>query len=288
MPHPPHRSLLQNSLLAGRGFRHEAYSPAPLLSVKSMFNGQAFYRADRAEFAVDDSGYLILNDRQPYEIQIDSPTQVESFVVFFPRHWAEEVLHVLASPTVALLDEPESALGRVHFFERFAPHDDVVSPVLAALRQEYLTGRLTDIDLEEKLRLLLARMLEAQRLAKRGMDSLSSQRASTREELWRRLNRARDFLRARSHTQVTVSEAATAASLSPFHFLRAFKAAFHETPHEFLSSCRIERAKFLLKRSPLPVTEVCFSSGFESLGSFSSWFRRSTGQSPRSWRKKQF
>ncbi len=288
MPQPPHRSLLQNSLLVGRGFRHTAYSPAPLLSVKSMFNGQAFYRANRAEFAVDDSGYLILNDRQPYEIHIDSPTRVESFVVFFPRTWAEEVRHVLTSSTVQLLDEPEARCGPVHFFERFAPHDNVVSPVLAALRQEYLAGRLTGIDLEEKLRLLLARMLEAQHRAKRGMESLSSQRASTREELWRRLNRARDFLRARAHTQVTVSDAAAAASLSPFHFVRTFKAAFHATPHEFLSSCRIERAKFLLEKSPLPVTEVCFAAGFESLGSFSSWFRRYTGQSPRDWRKKQF
>jgi AraC-like DNA-binding protein len=56
------------------------------------------------------------------------------------------------------------------------------------------------------------------------------------------------------------------------------------TPHEYLSACRVERAKFLLERTELPVTEVCFAVGFESLGSFSSWFARVTGSSPRAWR----
>ena len=41
-----------------------------------MFNGSALYRADRAWFSVNETGYLILNDRQPYEIHIDSPTRV--------------------------------------------------------------------------------------------------------------------------------------------------------------------------------------------------------------------
>ena len=50
------------------------------------------------------------------------------------------------------------------------------------------------------------------------------------------------------------------------------------------AACRVERAKFLLERTELPVTGICFSVGFESLGSFSSWFTRLTGSSPRAWR----
>ena len=83
---------------------------------------------------------------------------------------------------------------------------------------------------------------------------------------------------------LTLPEIASAAFLSPFHFLRGFKEVFRLTPHEYLSACRVERAKFLLERTELPVTEICFSIGFESLGSFSSWFTRLTGSSPRAWR----
>ena len=289
---PPASSLQQASLFVARGFRHEAFAPCPLLSVKCMFNGSALYRADRAWFAVSETGYLILNDQQPYEIHIDSPTRVESFIVYFPRGWAEQVCESLTSPPEKLLDEPQCSSGRpVHFFERFTPHDKSVSPVLRALRRARNNGPLSDLSVEQKLRELLARMLRAQDDALRESNALPARRASTREELWRRLNRSRDFIRARFESALTLSEIASAACLSSFHFLRGFKAIFRMTPHEYLSACRVERAKFLLERTELPVTEICFSVGFESLGSFSSWFSRLTGSSPRAWRsgsKKQF
>jgi len=255
-----------------------------------MFNGSALYRADRAWFAVNEGGYLILNDQQPYEIHIASPTRVESFIIFFPRGWAEQVFDSLTVPSEKLLDEPESTREQpVHFFERFTEHDELVSPALGTLRRAHKNGQLPDIWVEQRLWQLLARMLRAQNDGLRESDALPARRASTREELWRRLNRGRDFIHARFESALTLSEIATAACLSPFHFLRGFKAVFRMTPHEYLSVCRVERAKFLLERTELPVTEICFSVGFESLGSFSSWFSRLAGVSPRAWRsgKKQ-
>ncbi len=249
-----------------------------------MFNGSALYRADRASFAVDESGYLILNDRQPYEIHIDSPTQVESFIIFFPRSWAGQVLASLRQSPEKMLDEPGMSKGPAHFFERFTPHDELVSPALVTLRRAHKSGPLPNLWVEQKLRQLLARMLQSQDDALRQSDALPARRASTREELWRRLNRGRDFMHAHFESALTLSEIARAACLSPFYFLRGFKAVFQMTPHEYLSTCRIERAKFLLERTDLPVTEICFAVGFESLGSFSSWFSRLTGVSPRVWR----
>ena len=281
-------TLQQACLFAAQGRRHHAVAPSPLLSIKCMFNGSALYRADRACFAVDETGYLILNDRQPYEIHIDSPTRVESFIVFFPRGWSQDVLHGLVTPQDKLLDDPPGHSEEpVHFFERFSPHDSLVSPRLAALRSAHQRGAIPDLVVEEELRDLLAQMLRAQRAAFRQMDGLTALRAATRVELWRRLNRARDFIRARSGERLALADMAAVACLSPFHFLRGFKAAFRMTPHEFLTACRVERAKFLLDRTELPVTQICFEVGFESLGTFSSWFRRIAGRSPREWRGKK-
>ncbi len=284
MPSAP--ALQLASFFVARGFRHDAFAPCPLLSVKCMFNGRALYRADRAWFAVDETGYLILNERQPYEIHIESPTRVESFIVFFPPGWAEEVRESLTSRSEQLLDEPQRLVRRpAHFFERFTPHDQLISPVLSRLRRAHKSGPLSDLWVEQNLRHLLACMLQAQDVAIRESDALPPRRVATREELWRRLNRGRDFIHARFDAALTLSEIASAACLSPFHFLRGFKAAFGMTPHEYLSACRVARAKFLLERTGLPVTEICFEVGFESLGSFSSWFTRLTGASPRAWRR---
>src|SRR6185369_10205741 len=220
----PAVSLQQASLFVAQGFCHDAFASCPLLSVKCMFNGSALYQADRAWFAVDDAGYLILNDQQPYEIHIDSPTRVESFIIFFPRGWAEQALESFALRSETLFDDPQKKPGQpVHFFERFTPHDKFVTPALAALRRAHKNGVLPDLWVEQRLWDLLARLLRSQNDALRESEALPARRASTREELWRRLNRGRDFIHAQFESGLSLSDIASAAGLSPFHFLRGFQ-----------------------------------------------------------------
>ena len=73
---------------------------------------------------------------------------------------------------------------------------------------------------------------------------------------------------------------ARAALMSPAHFSRRFRAAYGETPHGYLMTRRIERAKALLRRGDLTVTEVCMAVGCTSLGSFSSRFTELVGEAP--------
>ena len=273
--------------MSGRGFSYFAQTPGLPLSLKCMFNGRALYKFGRSEVAVDDRGYLILNDQQPYSIEIASPTRVETFVLWFPQGWAEEVLRSFdKAPETLLADSPNENGASATFFERYTPHDSVVSPKVHALRAAFKgTQTIEDGWLEEKLRELLAAMLASQRTLKREIGNLPAARASTREELWRRVNRARDYLHAHLAGPVSLFEVAAAACLSPFHLLRVFRSAFGQTPHQYLNHCRLERAKFLLEKTAIPVTSICLECGFSSLGSFSTLFQKHCGMSPRAWRK---
>ena len=105
------------------------------------------------------------------------------------------------------------------------------------------------------------------------------------EETFARLCRSRDFLAASLDQPVSLEDAAGEACLSPFHYHRMFARAFGETPHDFLTRLRIDRAKQLLARDHLPVTEVCLAVGYESLGSFSVRFRSLVGCSPSEFRR---
>ena len=84
--------------------------------------------------------------------------------------------------------------------------------------------------------------------------------------------------------ELSIPRLARLARLSPYHFIRAFRASTGLTPHQFVRNRRIERAKVLLVSTPMPVTEICDAVGFRSLGSFSSLFRRMTGETPRRYR----
>jgi len=101
---------------------------------------------------------------------------------------------------------------------------------------------------------------------------------------YHRLVIARELLRERYTESLLLRELATTAGLSEFHFLRAYRDAFGETPHQHFTRLRLEHAKRALARGTA-VTEVCFDVGYSSLGSFSSLFARATGQSPRAWQR---
>ena len=94
--------------------------------------------------------------------------------------------------------------------------------------------------------------------------------------------RARALLR--SPRTVALRDAAAVARLSPFQFIRRFKALFGETPHQLRIAARIDRARRLLALTDRPVTDVCFDVGFSSLGSFSALFTRRVGRSPSAYR----
>jgi AraC-like DNA-binding protein len=95
--------------------------------------------------------------------------------------------------------------------------------------------------------------------------------------------RGRDRLADLQSANVTVDDAAKEASLSSFHFIRSFKAAFGETPHQFRTRERLIAAQRLLARG-WSVTDVCLEVGFSSLGSFSSLFTRQVGVSPTAYK----
>jgi AraC-like DNA-binding protein len=80
---------------------------------------------------------------------------------------------------------------------------------------------------------------------------------------------------------------AQVACLSPNHFLRTFKQVFRQTPHQYLIDVRLIKAKQLLTETNRPITDICMAIGFDSLGSFSTLFRRRTGLSPAQYRKQK-
>jgi AraC-like DNA-binding protein len=98
------------------------------------------------------------------------------------------------------------------------------------------------------------------------------------------LRRARDLIDREYARPLDVPAMAQVALMSPAHFSRQFRAAYGETPYSYLMTRRIERAKALLRRGDLSVTDVCMAVGCTSLGSFSARFTDLVGESPSAYR----
>jgi transcriptional regulator GlxA family with amidase domain len=106
-------------------------------------------------------------------------------------------------------------------------------------------------------------------------------------ELLRRLLRAKDRMDAASHEPWPVRRLAKVSGVSDAHFARSFKQAFGVPPHRYLLTRRLERASALLRDTEVPVTEIAFQTGWDSLGTFGRTFRDVLGLSPSAFRARE-
>jgi AraC family transcriptional regulator len=283
----PHHTVLgaENAILAGTNRRYHVPDYEGCLSVKSVVAGSATWETGGRRFVVHENSYLILNDRQRYTITIDAAREVTTFCLFFKRGLVEDVFRSYAAPAAALLDAPaEPGAARLNFWEKLETEGGGVLGRVRELRRQVVGGVASRAALEPYFYAVADRMVWEHLEVCAAVRRLSSLRASTRLELYRRLLRGRDYILSSLCEPILLDDIAREACLSPYHFHRTFSQVFHETPHRYLTRHRLERACHLLRQTDRSVTEVCFECGFESLGSFSSLFRRRFGVSPRAFR----
>ena len=103
-------------------------------------------------------------------------------------------------------------------------------------------------------------------------------------DIYQRIVAAKVYMDDNYHEPIDLQEISQQAFLSRFHFHRLFTRIYRKTPHQYLTLLRLQCAKALLEKEGISVTEVCNSVGFESLGSFSTLFRKQHGYAPQYYR----
>ena len=109
------------------------------------------------------------------------------------------------------------------------------------------------------------------------MDSLSSSA----------VNALLDHIRRNLDSKIRIPDLAGEVFLSPFYFARVFRRTFGLSPHKFVMSKRVERAKVLMVQSDLPLGIIAVECGMADQAHFNRVFRRFVGDSPGAWRRAQ-
>ena len=283
-PRPASAFGRSNLLMTGTGTWYHVPSFAGPISIKAVQRGEVEWRVAGRSRVLRPDTLLLLPDGCEYGITIDTPSPSQTFCPVFRRGLVEAALDGLERPEERLLDDPFEVSARAGFAPRWESRATPLGRAVDALADAVAKAAPPQA-LGWAFVTLAGRMAEAVVAHGREAARLPAARAATRRETHRRLLAAREAMEADLAAPWTLIAMARAACLSPFHFDRRFGEAFQETPRAWLARRRAERARALLATTDISVTEASLAVGCQSLGSFSSAFRRRFGVSPSAVRR---
>ncbi len=101
------------------------------------------------------------------------------------------------------------------------------------------------------------------------------------------IERAKEYMHEKFATDISLYEISTSSHVSPFHFSRIFKTLTTYSPYQYLLNVRLKHGEMLLKNSTIPITDVAFSSGFNSVEYFATAFKQKFKMNPTMYRSEK-
>jgi AraC-like DNA-binding protein len=268
-----------NLVLHASGRRHVVRDFQGPLSIKSVIRGEVSWIVDGRSLAVDSTTFLVLNDGQPYSMNVDAPRAMETCCAFFRNGFVERVAQDATHSLESALDEPFRVAPALHFLSRL--HTDSTRSLLPHLWSlaKRCEQQLQPSSFEEDFLILSRSLLSLYKEITAEIARVPAARASTREELFRRLQVAREYLHGSIDRRISLEDVAREACVSQYHLHRAFRRVFRQTPHAYVTTLRLSRAYSFLETGR-PVTDVALDVGFNSLSAFTRLFRSRYGFPP--------
>jgi AraC family transcriptional regulator len=150
--------------------------------------------------------------------------------------------------------------------------------ILKALRFNTFSGLLIDALVVETANKIMEHV---------GINNTITFPASVKKYHLKGIENAKEYILENFDKDISVFDIAQKAFVSPFHFSRMFKTFTGISPHHYLMDTRLKNADILLKNTNMPVTQVCFESGFNNAEHFSYAYKKKFKIKP-SLVKKQF
>jgi AraC family transcriptional regulator len=244
----------------------------------NLDNTQPYFIGNR-EFHVSPSRFLLINEGQSFTTLSANTSESRMVTVAFKVGLADELYHVFSSSHDKLLSSPFATTPR-RFFEQTYAVDETMRKNVEKITSE---SAMDESELQEELNGILLRVMLSQTDIWKHIESIDKTKASTRQEIYRRMQNAYEFLHNNFHNPIQVEDLASEACLSTFHFKRLFREVYHQAPYQYIKSLRVQKARELLKQG-LPVHEVCHRSGWRDKSAFIRLFKKEVGVTPDRYR----
>lgn len=237
-------------------------------SIHAVFGARLELCVERRTVVLDDDVFVTARPERRLRARIRKNGDGTALIICFP---ADAVLRLTGQDD----DSP--------IVENLRPHRRSTGHLLRFIARQVVIGHVDPLWYEEQAYFLLGRLLEAWPVAEGGQGPTGAHGA-VRRALRDRLGRVTDLIHSAYERPLSLADFADAASLSPFHLLRAFKQLHGVTPYAFLQRRRLGAGLRLLRTTGDSVGNIAGRVGFADRRSFCRMAVREYGLRPRSLR----
>lgn len=261
-------ACVENVVLAGVWPAVTRLPATHWLCIRTMRHGVEDCDLARRRVSIDQDAYLIVNAGQDCRGAYRGQAEVSPCIVYFAPQALARALG--AEEPFALAPDAGACGASFRFFESLRAHGDAVGESLDRIARHVEAGDADAVWCEEQSALLLRHALASERALRGATTRIDCVKPATRQELFRRVLLAADFIQSHYEQPISLADIAGAARLSRFHLVRLFRQALGVTPHAYLRDKRLAVARRLIARSVCDLSEIAERTG---LGSRSSLFR---------------
>lgn len=252
-------------------------------SIFCNVSGNARVKVNNNWFSVNPDVYCLSNKGQAYDLHIPKFEKVETFNIHFGEELYNDVINVLSHKQSTLMDY--AAEGNLANFELLPKSGWMSSDLSLKINHLYRYCQTSNCDYSpdieyELMSGILALVLNESMNKLKRIEWVSALKLATKTELFRRAGLAIDFMHENIFKEVHLDELSSHCGLSKFHLLRVFKEVYGYTPREYMASLRLEKAKELILKTNLPLSDIALMLGFSELSAFTRFFTRHTYINP--------
>jgi AraC-like DNA-binding protein len=284
------RTLKNNNVIysSTRNTRY-SHQTTSNFSIRFVFSGNERYNIGKRQLSIHTDSFLILNKGTQYTSSVESAIPVQSFGISFDDKFLQDFKNSWQLKDDTLPENyrrPLTSRYEYEFDETIYPFKGDLFFNINHLKHHLDHGLQDELLINEYLYHCLINYYQIfnEEIFQKAQ-RLNFLNRSTKIEILRRLNLAREYLYTNYNQHISLDELAEYACLSVTHLLRTFRQAFYVTPHQFLVQIRLQRAKDLLRNTDYPVNEIVNMIGFDCTSSFIRLFRDRFGTTPLKFRQ---
>jgi len=275
----PEREIAWPNVIVTASYKNYFKSvPESSFTILANVDGTVKLSMRKRAIKVCEQTFYLSNPFESFHYEIASENRVDTFNIHINYDFYTKAHYALLSSNEKLLDAPYETDTSYAYMNQLHYRDSRFNQIIQAYN---------NLDEESFLMEILKYSLIIDHMEKGRSFNIPVVKESTRKELIKRMVVAKDHIYSNySDSELSIRNVSQLVSMSHFHFLRVFKSVYGISPHQYLKGIRIERAKYLLSKSDLPINTIALSVGFKEPTTIYPILKNHLSTTPQGYRMK--